>query len=476
MPAMPRKQGEISMDSMLEETNITQIQNDMEASMTDRTIKFSIVCNLCATNIGSFANWFHCNQRCPSCGTDQVYVAYLRDYKDLRSIFYDHSRSRAGMWRYFDFLPVEEEQNIVSLFEGDVTIHRWLNFEKFAKRRYGLNCKIYAHRQDRNYATATFKDLAGSVVASVLKENGIERYVVSSTGNIGVAYSRYLKEAGISLYTFIPKNSPKAQEAEIACFGQKVFRVDGDYTRAKEVAAEFSQKFGILNAAGTYDPMRIEAKKTMVYEWLRLMPEFPSVYLQALSGGTGPIGIVKACDELEGKGFFEKKPRLILVQSDKCSPMTDAWAEAKANGFIEGWENEYPIIDNPSTTVATLATGKPVAYPVVANMVFESGGEIIKFPENRTTDMARLAAVESGARIGPAASITLGGLFVSLREGYIKDYDVVLLNIGEGIRRSPLFLETFITSSNIVKSVEDCFLFDKDDYARTLWNNIEDLL
>jgi threonine synthase len=380
------------------------------------------------------------------------------------------------MWRYFDFLPVKDRKNIINLFEGDVTIHRWPKFELLVKEKYGFTCRIYAHRQDRNYATATFKDLAGSVIASVLKENGIQQYVVSSTGNIGVAYARYLKEAGILLYVFIPNSSPKTQEAEIACFGQKVFRVNGDYTQAKEMASEFSKRHGILNAGGSFDPMRIEGKKTMVYEWLRLMPEFPTVYLQALSGGTGPLGIAKACDELEGKGFFEKRPRFILVQSAKCSPMADAWMKAKTAGFPMGWENEYPVIYEPETSIATLATGKPYAYPVIGKLVHESGGEIITFDENRITDIGRLVAAEAGARIGPAAAITVGGLLESLRQGHIRQNDVVLVNIGEGIRRSPTFLETFIVSSSVINSVDDCHPFESDDYRKILWKNVDDLL
>jgi threonine synthase len=378
----------------------------------------------------------------------------------------------SGLWRYFDYLPLNQKENIVSCGEGIVPIDRWRFLERFAKENHGVRLKVYAHRHDDNFATGTFKDLAGSMIASVIKENGIKTYVTASTGNVGVAYARYLSAADITLYAFIPSNASHAQEAEIGCFGQKVFRVNGDYQKAKEMALEFSRKNGILLAAGNFDPMRIEAKKTMVYEWLRLMLDFPTVYIQALSGGTGPLGIAKACQELQGTGLFEKMPRFILTQTDKCSPMADAWSEAKKKKFPDGWEKSYPIYHDPETIIPTLATGYPKTYPFVSKLVYESGGEINDFPEVDTIPVARLVAYESAVRIGPAAAIAVGGFFRSLSDGHLKDGDVVIINVGEGIRRAPGFMSKLIYETTRVNTLDDCRLMDREKYRKKLWEDM----
>ena len=62
----------------------------------------------------------------------------------------------------------------------------------------------------------------------------------------------------------------------------------------------------------------------MLFEWLRLMEDFPTVYVQALSGGTGPLAIAKGCHKLETLGLSKKTPRMLLIQSNKCYPMADA--------------------------------------------------------------------------------------------------------------------------------------------------------
>lgn len=435
--------------------------------------KFYLRCSLCGSDIEDFSKWFSSDQRCPECGSNRADVRYRENIEKAKHLFQKNAIALNGLWHYFDFLPLNERKNIVTAGEGIVPIDRWEFLEDYARERFNLHCNVYAHRHDDNYSTGTFKDLSGTVVASVLKENNIKNYVAASTGNIAVSYSRYLTAAGISLYAFIPENSSPSQEAEIACFGQQVFRVKGDYSRAKEMALEFSNKFKIPLAAGNFDPMRQEAKKTMLFEWLRVMDEFPTVYFQALSGGTGPLAIAKGCKELEPLNLIKRMPRFILVQSDKCSPMADAWEEAKSKGFPEGWEKTYPIYHNPETMIPTLATGYPTTYPVLSPLVRASGGEIISCDEQAVVLMARLVAFKQSVRMGPAAAIVVAGFLKALRKGHIREGDVVLLNIGEGIRRAPEFMERMIYTSKKVKSVEECFLSDKEEYEKRLWEETE---
>ena len=438
--------------------------------------KYHLKCKKCGEIIPSFAEWFDAGQKCSSCGFGQADVQYNRSFKELISLIRSKSFKPESLWAYFDFLPLLDAQNIVSVGgEGVVPIDNWTFLEKYAAEKYNAKIKVYAHRHDDNYSTGTFKDLAATMIASLLKEHHHDKYVIASTGNIGVAVSRYCAAAQISLTAFIPAISLKSQEAEIGCFGQTVYRVNGDYHQAKQVANEFSQKNKILMAAGNFDPMRIEAKKTMVYEWLRLLPEFPTVYMQALSGGSGPIGIDKACTELAETGSFEKMPRFILVQHSNCAPMAHAWESAKSQNFPEGWEWNYPVYENPETKIQTLSTGNPTAYPYLAPMVRKSEGEIIDVEEDKTLDVARLIAYEVAVRIGPAAAVNAAGFFKALRLGQIKDGDVVMINIGEGTRRSPAFMEEISYSAKTIDTVTECDLIDRKIYSQQLWDAVNSI-
>lgn len=438
--------------------------------------KFHLECNKCGHIINDFQEWFKVKQHCPKCGCPEATVVYAKGFKDFHKFVSDKNFDPKSLWGYFDYLPLNDKNNIVSAGgEGICPIEQWDFLAKFAKEKYNINIKVYAHRHDRNHATGTFKDLAGTVAASVLKENGIKSFVAASTGNIGVAYSRYLAAANIPLYLFIPEISLKSQEAEIGTFGQSVIRTEGDYAFAKKMAKDFATKHDFVLTAGNFCPMRIEAKKTMVYEWLRLLPDFPTVFMQAISGGSGPIGIYKSCKELEDEGLFNGMPRFILPQPHRCAPMAEAWDNAKAKDFPEGWENEYPVYDNPETTINTLATGNPTAFPSLAKMVRESNGEITSVDEDKTIDISRLVAYETTWRIGPAAAVTTVGFFTALKNKQIKDGDVVMLNIGEGTARSPKYVEKLAYSTSYAKTVDDVQLIDRNDYAKKLWQAVEEI-
>ena len=66
----------------------------------------------------------------------------------------------------------------------------------------------------------------------------------------------------------------------------------------------------------------------MVFEWLRQIDRMPDVYIQAISGGTGPIAIDKGVREIQSVYPDLKNPRFIMVQPDACDPMVQAWENA----------------------------------------------------------------------------------------------------------------------------------------------------
>jgi len=435
--------------------------------------KYYLECTRCGTALPNFRRWFDVGQKCPKCSSMQLEARYRTTWDRFDDLL-TAGAERQGLWRYFDFLPVAATANVVSSGEGNVALERWPFLEAYA-RSHGVNCRVYAHRHDNNPSTGTFKDLAGSMVASVLKEAGVDTYVVATTGNVGVAFARYLAAAGITLYAFIPKDSSRFHDADIGIFGQKVFRVQGDYAEAKRLAAEFARTHGFHCSSGGFDPIRIEAKKTIAYEMLRVLARRPTVYIQALSGGMGPLGVAKGLRDLRLLGLIDRLPRFYLVQTDGCAPMAAAWAKARAGNFPQGWENDYPIYDDPTTEISILATGNPGLYPLVGKAVRDTGGEIVSFPERYCVDTARLVAIETAVRIGPAAAVAVGGFLYGVRAGHIVSGDVVVVSVGEGIRRSPEFALKMVWSTD-VDDANPARPIDREKYRRSVQATVDDFV
>ncbi|NLJ01148.1 MAG: pyridoxal-phosphate dependent enzyme, partial [Bacteroidales bacterium] len=204
----------------------------------------------------------------------------------------------------------------------------------------------------------------------------------------------------------------------------------------------------------------------------RQMDQIPDVYIQAVSGGTGPIAIDKGIRDIKHIYPELKNPRFLLVQTDKCDPMVRAWEDAEAAGFPEGFEKNYPIIENPQTEVPTLATGNPASYPLIAKLVKESGGSFLRMRESKLLPVGKLMAYEKKVIPGPASAVCMAGFFIALRKNQIKDGETVLINLGEGANRAPYFLEQMIYTSRNVKNVEDCEPHLIDDYRSQLWKEV----
>jgi len=431
--------------------------------------KYYLKCAACGHITPDFGQWFKQYQTCPKCEGKHAEVWYNSDYKELSTLW---NSAPESFWHYNSFLPLNDAGNKISCNEGAVPLENWDFLQDFAEKKYGVKCKVFIYRNDLNGGTGTFKDVAAALAAGVLKEHGVKQYVVASTGNTATAFARYLALAGIHCSVFIPDNTLKSSEAYISAFGQTVYRVNGDYAFTKSVAAKFARDNNILISSGNIDPLRVEAKKTMVFEWLRQIKKMPDVYIQAISGGTGPIAIDKGVQELSGFSDGIKNPRFIMVQPDKCAPMAMAWDKAEKNGFPEGFEKDYPIIDNPQTCVPTLGTGNPATYPLLAGLVKKSGGTFVTVDEDKLVNFGKLMAFERKVLFGPASAVCMAGFFKALEKNLIKNGETVLVNLGEGVMRAPDFVYQMMDSASLINGAEECTHHEISDYRQAIWDGI----
>ena len=172
--------------------------------------KYELKCTQCGEVIPDFATWFSQNQQC-KCGCKRADVVYSADYHKIMELT-KPGHKPANFYHYFDFLPVMDRKNIVSLGEGAIPIEEWDFLEKLAKEKYGVDCKVMVYRNDLNGGSNTFKDIAASLAASLFKENGVKEFCVASTGNTATAYARY-----VTVITAMPKRRPMTFTRRTMC-------------------------------------------------------------------------------------------------------------------------------------------------------------------------------------------------------------------------------------------------------------------
>jgi threonine synthase len=225
---------------------------------------------------------------------------------------------------------------------------------------------------------------------------------------------------------------------EVAMYGTQVIKVTGPYDQTKQIAAEFAQQRGIYLDGGSRSIPCVEAMKTIAFEISEQLTALlgppvingdsvnahwrvPDWYLQSVSGGLGPLGVIKGFNEIRQMGLSTQIPRIGIIQVEGCSPMVHAWKQ--------GREVAIPI-QSPNTLIATLATGDPGrTYTLIRqNMLKGSGGEFESVTDEEAfRSMHHLAKME-GISMEAAAAVAFAGLVRLVRSGRIKSNDVVVIN------------------------------------------------
>ncbi len=398
-------------------------------------MKYQLRCKKCGKVIGDFATWFRQDQQC-ECGSGYAEVEYF----DVKPFRYDKPANDSYQDYYFDLLPIEKRENIVSFGEGLIPMERWNNLEEYAKSK-GVDCKVFVYRNDQNAGSGSFKDISAALAATVLKENGVKEYCLASTGNAGVAFATYLAKAGIKFTEFAPNCIDPATVEAIRNVGQPIVISKGGYGDAKAEAANYHKENKVLISGGNTDPLRIESKRLLVNECIRQIGQLPTVYMQAVAGGTSPLAFEKGFRDLQAMTGDKslKLPRMLLVQQDECDPMVNAWEKATAAGFPEGWEKDYEAKKDIKTRIGILTAANPGNYPLVAPLVRKSGGTFIRVKEAELPQYGKEMKRSQETLMGPASMVCYAGFYQAVDKGLIHDGDVVLLNTGEGSDRAGWF-------------------------------------
>ncbi len=361
---------------------------------------------------------------CPRCGHDFMEARY--NYAAIRSRWPQILETRPStMWRYRELLPLFDDQYQISMGEGGTPLLPAHNLGMM------LGTPNLFIKDERQNPTNSFKDRQAALVISMMKEANVSELVVASTGNVAISYSAYSSHAGIKLWTFLPSLVPPEKMREIAIYGSEVVKVTATYDITKKVAAQFSQHKGIMDDRGIRNIGTREAMKTMAFEVAEQLAEVlgpakpgvpwraPDWYIQAVSGGMGPVGFWKGFQELYQMGLVDRIPKMALIQADGCAPMV--------NSFRKDLPEAEPVT-SPDTQVITIATGVPgPAYGYLYKIAKREGGTFESVPDSETFRATHVLAKMEGLSMEPAAAAAFAGLFKLLGKGVIRRDEIIVV-------------------------------------------------
>ena len=369
------------------------------------------------------------SMHCPQCNSQWREAEY--DMAEVARTFPSEIKDRAfDLWRYRELLPIRNPNPILTLGEGGTPLIQAANLGMM------LGLPNLFIKDERQGPTSSFKDRQAAVTIAALKEGGVTEMVAASTGNVAISLSAYAARAGIKLWAFVTSLVPGVKMREIALYGSQVVKITGSYDQAKQVAAEFARQRGLYQDMGARTVTAVEAMKTLAYEIAEQLtiqqgpppgstedsPKWrtPDWYVQAVSGGLGPLGVYKGFRELKQLGMIERIPALAPIQADGCAPMVLSWKK--------GLEKAEPVLA-PQTRIETLATGDPGrTYTMLRKQVNETSGVLESVSDEEAFRAMHVLAKMEGISAEPAAGVAFAGLFKLVRAGIIKPTDTVVVN------------------------------------------------
>lgn len=384
---------------------------------------------------------------CPNCQSGWLDAIY--DYDAIKPIWQSGLEGREfSLWRYKELIPIKKTHPETSMNEGWTPLTRLYPYERI----YNHKGKIYI-KDERAEPTNSFKDRQAAMTVIALQQQEIKEIVLASTGNAAVAYAAYCARVGIKLWLFLTSLVPAEKMREAALYGCEVVKVSGTYDETKKVAAEFAHRKGIHFDKGAKSVPGKESMKTLgfeIAEQLGLIENdnqygkwiAPDWYIQAVSGGIGPLGVWKGFQELFKMGLIEKMPKLGIVQAAGCAPMVKA--------FQDNQEKATAVI--PQTLITVLATGDPgYSYELLNRAVRSNNGTMIAIEDGETFKAMRNIASKGGLSVEPATAVAFGGLEKMLSNGTIMPDEVVVVNCSG---------HTFTAESHILGDQYEQYILD----------------
>ena len=354
-----------------------------------------------------------------------------------------------SMWRYMEFLPVDEGSILCPLRTGWSPLYR----ASLLGKKLGLS-NLYI-KDDGQNPTSSLKDRASGIAVvrafnagkslagrhatgintSGRFADGFGILACSSTGNAASSLAGAAASMGLKTVIFVPQRAPQAKVTQLLIFGATVVSVKGDYATAFRLSAQAIEKYGWYNRNAAINPYLMEGKKTVSFEIAEqlglvfdkksafgfISPDFVAV---SVGDGCTIAGVWKGFKDLFEAGLIDKLPRLISVQAEGCCPINRAI------------EHNAPVSMMEENSIAdSIAVGIPRNADKAMAAIRESGGIVVNVSDEEILAAMRLLGKSTGVFGEPAGVAGTAGLIKAVQQKLIP-FDALVVSIvtGNGLK------------------------------------------
>jgi len=370
-------------------------------------------------------------KQCPKCNgpiSIHMNIEQLKEVISKEKFTTQHIKS---MWSFFDFLPLLDKKNIVSLMEGNTPILK----SKRLAQNFGLKNLIL--KLDFLNPTGSFKDRQISMGISKAIEFNKSSVITMSSGNVGASVAAYSARAGLKNIILIPTIAPESKIIQIKQYGGNVVKIDSDSTEfISQIVDKASSEFNMANliTAGIYNPFVNKGAKTISYEIVIQSKldnhGFPDAIIIPVGGSGLLSGVYEGFQELMDLDIIEHIPKLFGVQPEGCAPFVKA---------IENRSLPDDVFKNPWKNINTISTALADDIPLDCYTgipaIKDSKGYAVAVSDEETLVAGKQLSNLEGIFAEPSSCTTIAAISKLLEKGLIQtDEKIYCLITGSGFK------------------------------------------
>jgi threonine synthase len=316
-----------------------------------------------------------------------------------------------SVWRYSEFFPYAQENEIISLAEG------WTPLVRFSDN-------TYVKLESAN-PTGSFKDRGSTVLVSALhkliEETG--GYISEdSSGNAGASMAAYAARAGLKARIYVPETVAGPKFNQIQFYGAQVTKVSGSRNKVAEEAQKAEK--GKCYVGHILHPLFRDGIRSLAYEIVEQFGwEVPERVYFPVSAGTLLLGVIGGFRHLLDSGVIEALPTIVACQTRQISPLYHRFRGLK-----------YVPPEEVTSIADALVSTRPPLLDLMVKGLKEVKGDAVVVEEDEIME-AFLELARRGFFVEPSSAVAYAAYKRQLMNNEVSlENRVAIVLTGSGLK------------------------------------------
>ncbi len=315
--------------------------------------------------------------------------------------------------RYRAFLPIGEDDAVITLYEGATPLHESLNLKNAINPALNLYLKFEGLNP-----TGSFKDRGMTMAVTQAYNAGSRKVICASTGNTSASAAAYAANCGMEAFVLIPDGKIALGKLSQAIrYGAKVIQIRGNFDDALELVRSISAD-GSITLVNSVNPYRLQGQKTAAFEIVDELGFAPDFHALPVGNAGNITAYWMGYKEYADKRIAASLPGMLGFQAAGAAPIV----------------NGAPV-ENPETVATAIRIGKPASWKQAEAARDESGGVIEAVTDEEILDAYNMLASLEGVFCEPASAASVAGVIKLNRQGFFPEgAHVVCTLTGNGLK------------------------------------------